>query len=48
MSQIGFPVMMAEDLRLMDPRLFRKARMGLADAFRQRRRPTDSERSCHS
>jgi len=39
LGRIGFEVEVAENVRPMDPRLFREAPMGLAETFRKRRRP---------
>lgn len=41
LDQIGFPVLVSDDLRTMDPRLFRNAPMGLASAFRARGKGPD-------
>ncbi|WGF89765.1 acyl CoA:acetate/3-ketoacid CoA transferase [Marinivivus vitaminiproducens] len=38
LAQIGFPVLVADDLRHMDPRLFREEPMALLTSFRQRQR----------
>lgn len=39
LDKLGFPVRVADDLRKMDPRLFREEPMRLAGAFRERRKP---------
>lgn len=38
-NQIGFEIVVPPDVRTMDPRLFRKDRMGLAQSFREKTAP---------
>jgi propionate CoA-transferase len=42
LGRIGFPVLVDAEPRRMDPRLFREPAMGLASAFRDRKRPARS------